>query len=375
MKASLPVLVLSALAPELSSLVFAQAPLKSDGDPHGAAKIEFASTVFDFGKIMSGEVVKHDFVFTNTGSAALEILAVKPGCGCTTAGTWDKKVEPGKTGTIPLQFNSGAFNGPVTKFATVTTSDAVASNVVLQLTGTIWKAIEITPPMAVFNFSSEDQSNATKVLRILNNLPEPLTLSDLQCTNESFQAELKTVQPGKEFELSISAVPPFKSPSIAAAVTLKTSSRQMPMISVIATVVVQPTIAVSPEQVLLPSGPLAAAVASNIEVRNNGTNLLELSDARVDAPGVEVRLQQPVPGRYFTLALSFPAGFQVPVDKKLELSIKSNHPKSPLIKVPIFHLTPNAPVVPLPVVAASRNISPTTRVIPTRPAAAVTAEK
>ena len=78
-------------------------------------RIEFASTVHDFGKIKLGDVVKHSFVFTNTGKALLEISDVRPGCGCTTAGTWDKKVEPGKTGIIPLQFNSLGFSGTVTK--------------------------------------------------------------------------------------------------------------------------------------------------------------------------------------------------------------------------------------------------------------------
>ena len=50
-------------------------------------KIQFAEIVYDFGKVSSGEVVKHSFVFTNIGTAKLEIKDVRPGCGCTTAGT------------------------------------------------------------------------------------------------------------------------------------------------------------------------------------------------------------------------------------------------------------------------------------------------
>src|SRR5712675_3135449 len=70
------------------------------------ARIAFAATDFNFGKVDSGSLVKHDFVFTNTGDQVLEVTAVRPGCGCTTAGEWDTKVEPGQTGTIPIQFNS-----------------------------------------------------------------------------------------------------------------------------------------------------------------------------------------------------------------------------------------------------------------------------
>ena len=172
-------------------------------------RIEFATDVFNFGKVSSGEVVRHDFVFTNVGNATLEIKDVRPGCGCTTAGTWDKQVEPGKTGTIPLQLNSANMGGAVTKSATVTCNDPGKPKVVLQITGTVWKPIEVTPTMAVFNVSDESETNVTKVVRIVNNLEEPLKLSDLKCTNQVFRAELKTVRPDKEFELHITAVPPF----------------------------------------------------------------------------------------------------------------------------------------------------------------------
>src|SRR5207247_9850118 len=96
-----------------------QAPAENKEKETSGAKIQFADTVYDFGKVNSGEVVKHSFVFTNIGTATLEIKDVRPGCGCTTAGTWDKQIEPGKIGSIPLQFNSANFGGMVMKQATV----------------------------------------------------------------------------------------------------------------------------------------------------------------------------------------------------------------------------------------------------------------
>jgi hypothetical protein len=107
-------------------VVLGRSALQSHSQPGD----QFDLTMFDFGKVNQGEVVKHEFVFTNTGTATLEITAVRPGCGCTTAGIWDKLVEPGKTGIIPLQFNSANFGGKVFKSATVTCSDPNRSNVV-----------------------------------------------------------------------------------------------------------------------------------------------------------------------------------------------------------------------------------------------------
>src|SRR4051794_25670922 len=85
--------------------------------------VVFETPIYEFGKAKSGDPIKHTFIFTNTGDQVLEIKNVRPGCGCTTAGEWTKTVEPGKTGSIPIQVNTANFNGPVAKPVNVDTSD------------------------------------------------------------------------------------------------------------------------------------------------------------------------------------------------------------------------------------------------------------
>ena len=55
-------------------------------------KIQFATPIYDFGRVRSGELVKYTYVFTNTGDRMLMVTAVQPGCHCTTAGEWTKQV-------------------------------------------------------------------------------------------------------------------------------------------------------------------------------------------------------------------------------------------------------------------------------------------
>ena len=348
--------------------------------PTSAPKIEFETNVYNFGKVSAGELVRHDFIFTNTGKATLEITAVRPGCGCTTAGEWDKRVEPGKTGVIPLQFNSANFGGIVTKSATVTCNDPGQSNVVLQISGTVWKPIEVTPTMATFNVASDSQTNETRVVRIVNNLEEPLTLSDLQCSNRSFQVELKTVQPGKEFALHVTAVPPFTTPTVYAPITLKTSSAKMPTINVSAYVTVQQAVMVTPQQMNLPQGPLASATSRSILIRTGGTNTLKLSDAAVNVAGAEVRVQETQPGRMFNLTVNFPAGFHLKPEEKAEVTVKSDHPKFPLIRVPVFQTQPAAAAAalrtfPPPPAAAAQSGSSPLRVVSPQPTPPGTPQK
>src|SRR6185295_1367672 len=84
----------------------------TNANPNGP-RAQFDATIFFFGNVAPTDKPQHDFIVTNTGKATLEITDVRPGCGCTTAGAWDKKIEPGKTGKIPLAFNPANFTGPV----------------------------------------------------------------------------------------------------------------------------------------------------------------------------------------------------------------------------------------------------------------------
>ncbi len=306
-------------------------------------RISFATPIHDFGQIKGGDTVKYTYVFTNIGDRLLEVTNVQASCGCTTAGDWTRKVEPGQTGSIPIQFNSGSFTGQVGKSITVTCNDTNQPTVVLQIKGTIWRPIDVTPQFAVLNVNAESPSNSTTV-RIVSNVQEPLTLSPPESSNPAFSAELQTNEAGKEFQLIVRTVPPLPTNNLSGQITLKTSSTNMPVVNVSTWANVQPVVTVSPSQITLPATPLTNPMPSTVSIRNNGTNNLTLSDATVNAKGVGVQLKEIEPGRFFTLNQNFPAQFDIAQSEAVELNVKSNHPKFPVIKVPIVR-----PVRPVPV--------------------------
>jgi hypothetical protein len=310
-------------------------------------RIQFATPVHDFGQIKGGEVVKYTYVFTNVGQQVLELTAVQVGCGCTTAGDWSRRVEPGQTGSIPIQFNSGSFNGQVAKSVTVTCNDPNQPTVMLQLKATIWKPIEVTPQFAALNVTSESPANATSV-RIVSNEESPLSVFAPESNNGAFAAELRTNQVGKEFELIVRTVPPLPAGNVQGQITLRTSSTNLPVINVGVFANHQPAVLVTPPQITLPASPLANLVPANVAIRNNGTNALVLTGAAVNAKGVEVQLKEVQPGRYFTLMVIFPVGFEIAPGELVELSVKSNHPQFPDIKVPIQQPGRSAPTTPPP---------------------------
>jgi len=311
-------------------------------------KIDFETPVYEFGKVKSGEMVKHIFNFTNSGDDVLILTNVQPSCGCTTAGDWTRKVEPGKTGTIPIQFNSANYSGQVMKTVTVTSNDKSKPSFGLQIKGTVWKPIDVQPSFAVMNIPPDTQSNVTTKVHIVNNMDEVITLSPPESSQKAFTATLVTNTAGKDFDMIITAQPPFEQAQAQSQITIKTSSTNVPTLTVTAWANVQQPVVVSPPQVVLAAGPLVNKQTVSVSIQNNGAKPLKLSEPAVDAKGADVQLAEPNPGRAFTATLTFPPGFELSQGSKAEFTVKSDHPKFPLIKVPITQL-PKPVVAPVPV--------------------------
>jgi hypothetical protein len=79
--------------------------------PKKRAKMYFPEKVFDFGFIMQGDEVKHDFHFKNVGNDDLIIERVEPSCGCTVPIYPKKNIAPGEEGTISVTFKSAGKLG------------------------------------------------------------------------------------------------------------------------------------------------------------------------------------------------------------------------------------------------------------------------
>lgn len=330
---SAPTVSAAGASPDPSLVRSANAPAASGPEP----KIEFTETAFDFGRVQSGTVVTHTFSFTNTGAGALEIRDVISSCGCTATGTYTRRVEPGGTGSIPVMFNTSGMGGPVGKTLWVSCNDPRESNILLRIAATVWKPIDALPGIAAFSFGPDFQTNETRVIRLVNNLEEPVKISEPVCTNRSFRTELKTVREGKEFELRVTVVPPLPPGSTLTPITLETSSPKMPVVAVNAYATVQPALIVTPPRIALPTGPLAAATPFTVTIQNRNTNALNLSEAVVNAKGAAVQVRELQPGRMFSLTVTFPAGFEAKPGQDIEVQAKSSHPQFPFIRVPVAH--------------------------------------
>ena len=312
----------------------APAQVSNPPAPVDGPRIQFATRDYDFGKAVGDDQVDCVFVFTNTGLATLEVKEVSPGCSCMKAGEWTRKVEPGQTGTIPIRYDSRNFTGPFAKSIFVKCNDPLQPSPMLQIKGMVWRPLEITPPSAVLNLSAESPSNAT-VVRIISHMDDPVGISDLATTSQGLAVTLQTNQPGKEYQINVTTPPPWPTSAQQAQITFKTSVSNLPVVNLPLFVNLQVVVVAIPSQLRLPPPPQTNSFSTSVTIRNNGTNVLALSEAAVNAPGVTTTIVEDLPNRQMTVSVAFPAGFEITPADKVELRIKSTHPQFPVITVPI----------------------------------------
>ena len=84
-------------------------------------KMEFESSVLDYGLIEHKSDGKREFVLKNTGTAPLIISNAKGSCGCTVP-TWPKApIAPGESASIGVKYDTKRI-GKFTKTITLTTN-------------------------------------------------------------------------------------------------------------------------------------------------------------------------------------------------------------------------------------------------------------
>ncbi len=71
------------------------------------AKMDFEAPVYDFGTVHEGDIVKHTFLYKNTGKRPLMLKVAHSTCGCTVPHyNTNTPLQPGDTDSIVVVFNT-----------------------------------------------------------------------------------------------------------------------------------------------------------------------------------------------------------------------------------------------------------------------------
>ncbi|MBN3521505.1 DUF1573 domain-containing protein [Algoriphagus lutimaris] len=102
---------IAALETSNTSVTPVNAQASQAADPSTLGQFQFAEMEYEFGDINEGQIIEHQFNFTNTGEAPLVISNITASCGCTTPDWTKTPIKPGEEGYVKVVFNSTSKRG------------------------------------------------------------------------------------------------------------------------------------------------------------------------------------------------------------------------------------------------------------------------
>ena len=101
-------------------------------------KIAASEDSYDFGDIVQGNMVAHNFIFTNEGDQELKIEKVKASCGCTAASPEKDVLKPGESTAVTVKYNSAVQSvGEKRKFVYIFSNDPENPQIRVQFTANV----------------------------------------------------------------------------------------------------------------------------------------------------------------------------------------------------------------------------------------------
>lgn len=317
--------------------------MAQSGDPTNSAtagmpRLVLTSTnSLDFGRVIAGAIVRHDFAYSNAGSATLKIERVEPSCDCTVVTNWSRSLAPGTAGTVSVEYHSSAgFRGEAHQSVRLLSNDPQQPETKLFLGGIVWQPIEVNPPSAVFHISPEAKTNMSHGIRIRNADAAPLFLSQPESNSKWFRAQIRTNTLGKDYEVLVVTAGTPNVGTTEGVIALKTTSTNLPLLSIPVTAMVPAGLVVTPASLTLPAGPMTKETSLRVSMRNNRSEPVTVKSATANIAGARVEVKEVQPGRLFYLTVFFPPGFELKADQKVGLEVVTTSAEFPKLLIPVY---------------------------------------
>ncbi len=136
----------------------------------GGGRVSVDQDEFNFGKMYTTEVGKHEFIFTNRGDKTLILSLGASSCSCTVSEIKDGELAPGQSTKVVVSWRSKGHVGPFKQSVTVNASDPLRPEVTLTIKGDFAYSVYTDPDELTFGQIAGNEP-VTHEARILCNLP------------------------------------------------------------------------------------------------------------------------------------------------------------------------------------------------------------
>jgi hypothetical protein len=314
-----------------------------------APRLTIVEPVKDFGTVPKGEKLDWVFQIKNTGDSDLQIIAARPGCGCTVA-DFDKVVAPGATGKITAHVDTTNFAGPIAKSVTVETNDPNTPTSQLTIHAIVKPFVEAYPAGFVrFNMLQGDAESQSVTL--YSEEDEPFEITKVEVPADYIKATFKKIENDAEKAANVGRAgqnqyrvditvggPEAKIGPLADKVHILTNSKHQPEYWVSVSGVIRPTIRVEPSGINFGEvAPNDTAATRSVVLRSNDLKTPDrfvVTKAETNLPSIGASVK-PTPNKgEFEVTLQV-AKDAKPGDIDGQLKIYTSDKVNPIVTVPL----------------------------------------
>ena len=200
-----------------------------------------------FGTAKQGEAITHIFVIQNTGLVPFKIARMELSDQGMTA-RMKPVIPPGGEGQITVRWDTGRVKGDVSGEVVLHPDDPAQPQVVLLLKGVVKPALEVLPSRALFLSVFKGES-IEQTVTIINNEEQPLAITRLEPRGQHFLAYLRSVDPGRVYQLVVRVTPETPSGRYHEALHVYTGQPEHSLIKIAVNVLVKTELYVFPDTV------------------------------------------------------------------------------------------------------------------------------
>jgi len=301
-----------------------------------APKARCDKPIYDFGEVWSGDKVEHDFIIHNDGDAVLKITSVRAGCGCT-ATKHDKTIEPGKTGKVHTVLNTRGQRKEMRKPVYIYTDDPNNKRFTLTLKGKVKARVKMEPTAgAQFGIVRGKPADPITV-KLTNNTSTPMKIEPAAPgkEHEIFKAAIKEIEPGKVYDVTVTAQGPFQlGRKYYARLSFSTGIKEEPRVTIGCRLSSPRELEISRKSFMLGAVP-PRDMSHFTDITYNGEGQLNLLSAVSTHEAVKPIIKTLEPGRKYRVAWRLPKGLDISSDKPIHVKIATDYEKQREIDIPI----------------------------------------
>jgi hypothetical protein len=202
----------------------------SPGVSSNGPKAVFPETRFEFGEVLSGAVVEHDFALSNAGMTPARIEKVSMTTPLLVT-QMPHDVAPGAEARIHFKLDTANLEGKFEGTILVYLNDPALPQARLSFSGHIVPAIELSPRPAFFVAGQRGQGNRAAI-EIVNHESEPLRIEKIEHPADRFTTQVEALKLGQHYRLTLALKPDGPRGRAADTILIRTSSKRMPVLKV-----------------------------------------------------------------------------------------------------------------------------------------------